>query len=309
MKQQLKRYGAMAVSMLMAVGMLACHRTARQESSSVSGATIAEIASAYGDRAKPRYELLMSETEVKFAFFFTFEEERPTSSDPAIVEMNRIRSWLLDGAGINERAFLQDGVEAKMPAPQGAIHDQITGTAPGFGGSRTIRYVFTLFAGSPAGVARDFGKAMATHHVTMMSGHFYPRDLRAAESGSGQQTGVPSWFYRTGQFSQIYGPAMESFKQHATNSFLYRIVVFNGCESEKIEDLVLGAAQEVGQGNIEIIGQRGRSNYYDFGEQATSLILNLMKMKPWTEVLGGFKVSNVRGERMKPVLRNAVIGG
>jgi hypothetical protein len=305
MERNYKKYNnRILIAVTVMAGMFACQKTGDQEGSELSGATITQIESRYGGSVKPKYELLTSQPEMKFALFFTYEDERYESSDPAVVEMKRVRSWLLTGGGVNDKPFLPDGKETEIDSSSQTRHYRIEGTGPGFlGKSDEVRYVFTLVSGTPEGLAREFGKAMATHNVTMINGHFYPRDLKAAESGS-------SGLYKTGRFSQIYGPAMDAFKQNAAELPLYRIVVFNGCQSEKIEDLMLDTAKEIGQGEtIEIIGQRGRSNYYDFGEQSTALVLNLMKMQPWTEVLRGFKVANVRGERMKPVLRNTTIGG
>jgi hypothetical protein len=278
-------------------------------SSDVSGATIEEIQAsqaATGQTVKPDYGQLFLATDavktVKMSVFISLAEEAgPDGVDYGTSAFTSLRDWL-SATATPDSGFL------KSPIVSGVGENiTITGKGPAIGGlGRQMSWEIHLRVGKAEAIAREFGEAIATSHIAILNGHFYPGDARAANVGAGE--GMPS-FYRQ-MTSEIYGPAMEAFKAKAPASPLpYRIVGFNGCYSEAIEDLVLKTTQDAGQPNVDIVGQRGRSNFHYFGPQMASFLKSLVGGQTWPETLASLKFEKADWPyRVTPVLRNRTIG-
>jgi hypothetical protein len=250
--------------------------------------------------------------------------------DYAASAFAQILTWLVDG---NDPFLhpLVEGAKDKMVERilQGPISHSVKliGKGPGLASKGVpMNYEILLHLGvaGSADFAAAFGEAMATHNIAMLNGHFFAEDAEAAATASANADSADPRFrdwsesdanfdnFWSRQKSEIYGPAMDRFEKLAPSSGLnYRIAVFNGCGSEKIENLVLESAQRVNASNIELVGMRGFSNYRHFPGQISRFLSSLERGEKWTQVIKSFEfddagtTQSMRNFRRTPKVGNS----
>jgi hypothetical protein len=252
----------------------------------------------------------------------------------------QVLSWLVDGNDPFLRPQVETSkdkmVERVLKGPV-SYSVKLFGKGPGMasnGVPMDYEILMHLGVAGSAEFAAAFGEAMATHNIAMLNGHFFAEDAVAAEGSASKDSDVDPRFrdwsesdadfdnFWSRQKSEIYGPAMDRFVQMAPSSGLnYRIVVFNGCGSEKIENLALESAQKVNANNIELVGMRGFSNYRHFPGQISRFLSSLVRGEKWTQVIKSFEFDDVgttqamrnfrktpKSGNSSPVYRSATIG-
>jgi hypothetical protein len=294
---------------------------------------------AQGRTAKPQYNLLPAdagdlggEDPLKVAVFFSYDQSFHNAfgdnrlpaahsivgggqKDHAVVAYNTVISWFKDKDQNGKTFFTDPSKTTFEEIAKGTPHYQvlIEGYRPKLGGGKTVKWQINVYLGYVEKIAKLFGNAIAENHITLLNGHFYPDDLSSAETSMGNEFGR----FLSQTSSRIYQPAMDEFKAAAPHSSLpYRIVVFNGCYSEPIEDLVLQTASEASKStndttleNIDIISNRGRSNYRFFGQQVAGFFNALIGGKTWVGVLPSFEITGTGYKNFSiPVFRNRYIG-
>ena len=239
----------------------------------------------------PHYEMWAHETEMRVAIFYTPNDSSTAlKSDLAYEEMANMQSWI---TGYQQSSgFLSTYKIDPVIVPEGAEAYLLTGKGPRIGGNaEPVDYRITLYVGPSDVLASSFGEALAADHLTMLNGHIY------TETDAGYDSLDVT-------VKKAYGPAMETFKQKAKGgAAMYRVVLFNNCWSENLEQLVLSSMQEVSANDFSMIAQRGISNYHDFSAQISSLLVNLVQQQPWTKVLAGLKAESPRSSQINPVVR------
>jgi hypothetical protein len=269
-----------------------------EQVSAVSGADISELERAQqqdGAVFMPLYDHMLQNNVVKIALFFSFDRDYKANNDYGTKAYRLMSNWFLNSG------FLADANKKSLVVGSGIEAATISGlrVAPGLSVAGNVQWEISLYLGRAESLSEALGRAMVDNSVTILSGHFYPEDAMAAEGDS----------YWRDAGSRIYGPALDVFAEHASSSELkYRMVGFNGCYSEAIEDLVL---QKSGTHNIDILGMRGISNYKHFGNQLAGLLSSISKGANWLDLLSAMKFDDSSGDRLGviPVLRNDKVGG
>lgn len=143
-----------------------------------------------------------------------------------------------------------------------------------------VYWDITVTLGYITQVHKKFGQSIAENDITMINGHFY-KDEVSAISGNNN---LMQRFFGGSSRPGIYQEAMETFKtSYNYKSNPYKIVVVNGCKSEPIEELIIGAAKSLNEGKpaekqlkIDMIGHRGFSNFNHFGPQISGFLTGLL---------------------------------
>ena len=225
--------------------------------------------------------------------------------DYGCTAFNSLQSWFSQSGFLKPLKGATVVAPIAHPAKGVASHAvQIEGMrAVGWGGGREAKWTVSIFLGSMDGdgataYAQQFGAAAANNHITMLNGHFYSYDLTSEAAAEEAFNDAPVWSRVKERTSKIYGPAIDSFVAAAKNNVMpYRMVVFNGCMSEQIEDMLLRKAQENAtpenplDRNIDLITMNGYSNYHHFGPQIANLAKNFALGTGYKEMLDGMSIT------------------
>lgn len=299
---------AIAISVL-----LACKPEADSEKGSyLNGSSIAELKTQRAN-ATPLYNELApiqegNEKIFRVGIFFSYDDD-PTiipgsqlrPNDLSIQAYQRVREYFArtsDKGGV----FLASGGGPKVVQEVPNRSVMFRGKGVSVGSSReSWTWEVTLVVGGIAEVTRAFGTSMANHQITMLNGHFYSSQVGpTANNGNGLTFDTDTLKRR------VYTPALDAFNaaKAARNTNLpYRIVVFNGCGSEAVENLVL---ERYGPGKIDMVGQRGVSNYRFFNLQIIKFINAIVTGKNWLDTLQTltFIAPEINNPTVPPQLRN-----
>jgi hypothetical protein len=288
--------------------------TEGDQGSSVNGSSIAELKSQRAGAAPLYQELLPSqegnEKVFRIGIYFSYDRD-PFANPGAMLQQNdlsfaayqKMREYF---ALTTERGgvFLRSAGGPKIVSeqPNRSVVYRGKGVAVA-GGKESWTWEVSIGVGSIAEVTRAFGTAMANHQITILNGHFYSSQLESTPN-----TGMGPAFDTDMLKRRVYTPAMDAFNaaKAARNINLpYRIVVFNGCGSEAVENLVL---ERYGPGKVDIVGQRGVSNYRYFNLQLVKFINAIANGQKWVDTLQAltFIAPEQNNPMLPPQLKNVV---
>jgi hypothetical protein len=309
----MKRLNALKVltAALSMVSFLGCKQRQEIAQSDVAGVTSNTLEQS-GDIPIPSYDKLRNESDVVTAsLFFTFAKGQWRMSRYSLDEAQRfqtpnqasaprkgwdygtrsfydVQRWFFD-TSLNGGLFTCIQKEKGWENPQAPLYrNTIRCNGPDFKGGKK-RWRLTFYLSSPVNGAVSLGEAMASDQITLLNGHFYTEDARQAQLGA--------------RFSKVYGPAVAKFGEKASShSHKYRIIVFNGCGSEMIEDHVFGTAKAISlDDHIEMVANRRYSNYGYFRTQIPMFFVRLARGYNWADLIKSFNTSN---NQSLPVFRD-----
>jgi hypothetical protein len=303
------------INYLLITTLMACSVGTRIGDSSLTGDSI-DVLKAQRATAQPLYDELTSTGEgnekvLRVGIFLTYDHDPsmrgggPVDPNDLSIQAYKVLRNYFAGDTTKGGVFLPASGSPKiLSETPNAVVFRGKGVALN-NGKNPITWEVSLAVGTIAEMTRIAGTAMASYHITMLNGHFYSGTLPGSQA---------SMMTFDSLQTMVYGPAMDAFqaaKERSKMDLPYRIVVFNGCGSELIENYVLS---RYGAGKVDIVGQRGVSNYRYFNQQIIKFILALVNGQKWTETLQSLtfvpprdpQVESVSPEftKVTPVLRS-----